>query len=110
MKPSSLRSRTISSFILEAGTSTRSLRRAFAFRILVKRSAIGSINLPGGLDDARDLALMGRFSEANPAKAEVAVIGARAAAKLAAVAIARRELLRLPHFCYPGRRRHSPLS
>src|SRR5271154_3894418 len=44
MKPSSLSRRTISSLSFEYGTSTRSLRRAFEFRILVNKSAMGSIS------------------------------------------------------------------
>ena len=45
MKPSSLRSFTTSSFSLEAGTSSRSCLAICALRILVNRSAIGSVML-----------------------------------------------------------------
>ena len=49
-------------------------------------------NLPRSLLDARDLALIGQFAEADAADAVVAQIGVRAAADFAAVVAAGGEL------------------
>src|SRR5688500_14207064 len=100
MKPSSLRMRAISTFRLESGTSTRSLSFAFALRILVNRSAIGSVvigHLPRGFLDARDVPLVRHLAETDPAQPEVTHVAPRAPADLAAVAITHRELLGLLH-------------
>src|SRR6185369_9892360 len=50
-------------------------------------SVIAILNpLPARLDDARDQALVGQFPEHDPRQAELAIIGARTAGQLAAVA------------------------
>src|SRR5882672_394122 len=58
------------------------------------------VNLPGGFDDAGDLAGEGEFAERQAGNAELALVAARAAAERAPVADARRrgiarELLQL---------------
>jgi hypothetical protein len=65
-------------------------------RIRVSMSAIGSVIMasPAGLDHARELSPKRKHPEADPAKLEVTVVGARAAAHLAAVPVPDRELLR----------------
>src|ERR1700733_11383651 len=133
MYPSSLRMRAISSFSLEAGTSTFWCRALTALRMRVSMSATGSVNLIALLllrrpfasavaalaeepaaallarcsfgageraRTARTPALPGRFrnpgnfspqrqtAETQAAKTELAQIGARSAADLAAVVLA----------------------
>src|SRR5690349_17261837 len=65
----------------------------------VRKSAIGSVidialDLPARLLDARDQALVRDVAQADPAQAELAEVGARAPAPLAAVVVARRVLRR----------------
>src|SRR5580700_5778687 len=103
MKPSSLRTRTTSSLILDIGTSTRSCWRTFELRMRVSRSEIGSmITLPGGFFDARQQSAVRHFSETHAAQAEIAVERAGAAADLTAIAVARRELRDLHHLRTPS--------
>src|SRR5581483_7028981 len=91
MKPSSLSTRAISTFIFEAGTVQVRWLAAFALRIRVSMSAMVSLVivafLPGGLLDAGDLAHGGVLTEADAAHAELAHVGARAAADAAAVVL-----------------------
>src|SRR5207253_1411445 len=109
MKPSSLRTRTTSSFILDIGTSTRSCWRTFELRMRVSRSEIGSIftlHLPGRFFHARQQAAVSHLAETHAAEAEIAVERAGTAADLAAVAVPRRELRDLHHLCAPSCRGH----
>src|ERR1039457_2320227 len=103
MKPSSLRTRTTSSFILDIGTSTRSCWRTFELRMRVSRSEMGSIfTLPGRFFHARQKAAVRHFAETHAAQAEIAVERAGSAADLAAVAVPRRELRDLHHLRTPS--------
>ena len=56
------------------------------------RIALHRTFLPGRLRDPRNLAPKGQSAEAQPAEAELAQVGARTSAQLAAVVLARREL------------------
>src|ERR1035437_5045323 len=108
MKPSSLRTRTTSSFSFDIGTSTRSCWRTFEFRMRVSRSEMGSmITLPGRFFNARQEAAVRHFAETHAAQAEVAVERAGPAANLTAVAMPRRELRGLHHLRTPCRRGHN---
>src|SRR4051794_23264819 len=65
----------------------------------VRKSAMGSVwdigaRLPARLGQARDVALVGDLAHADAAQAELAQVGARAPAPLAAVVVARGVLLR----------------
>src|ERR1044071_4404190 len=109
--------RQTSSFTFEAGTSRRSCLARWALRILVSRSAIGSVidigvspALPAGLDHARQIALQREQPEADAAEPELAQEGARPAAALAAVAVAHRELGLLEGLGDFGGGGHSRLS
>src|SRR5215831_16856652 len=104
MNPSSLRSSVIFTLSFDAGMSTFSCSARLALRILVRRSAIGSLViggslrtrlvfshtlhplpfLPTRLDHAWDFALERQFSEAEPASLELPEIAARAATQSAA--------------------------
>src|SRR5512142_164589 len=115
MYPSSFRMRTISSFILEEGTSTVSCLESLALRIRLSRSDTGSVIvipetpysdcdamsgevrrprpgkagvagfLPARLRDPGDLAGQGQFPEADPAQLKFPQVPPRAAAPAAAV-------------------------
>src|SRR5215468_3600935 len=91
--------RAISLFRREAGTSTRWCLAAAALRMLVRKSAIGSVcivflksPLPAGLDDAGNFSLERHAAEADAAHFKLAYERARAAADAAAVALAHLEL------------------
>jgi len=74
----------IENFKREKGILIVSLRDSEAFRIIVSMFEIGSIKLPRWFTNARNHTLTGKFTETNPAKAEVAhVTSATAAAKTA---------------------------
>src|SRR2546423_12021983 len=88
-------------------TSSWSARRPLRMR--VRKSAIGSVIdmlLPARLRESGDVALVGHLAQADPAEAELAEVGARAAAPLAAIVVAglvlrlaalAHHLCRLPH-------------
>src|SRR6516165_8150309 len=84
--------RAISSFSLELGISVRSCSALLALRIRVSMSATGSVSipvlLPGALGHARDHALVGELTEADPAEPELLEHGARPAAAVAAAVVA----------------------
>src|SRR5579859_4393918 len=91
--------RAISLLSFDAGTSTRWCFAAAALRMLVKKSAIGSVciirfafSLPARLHDAGNFALERHAAETDTAHLKLADIGARPAANAAAVAMLRREL------------------
>src|SRR5262249_31831911 len=94
MKPSSFRISAMRTLSREHGISTFSCSARLALRMRVSISAIGSLRmaLPARLHDARHLALERQFAKAEPAHLELPEIPARAAAQLAAVIGARREL------------------
>src|ERR1700722_15402829 len=101
MKPSDLRMCARASLRWLAGTSVRSCRARPALRIRVSMSAMGSVIMasPAGLDHARELAPEREHPEADPAKLEVTVVGARATANLATVPVPGGELLRAVQLC-----------
>src|SRR5215213_11088191 len=99
MYPCSRSTRAISSFSFEAGMSTASWSAWRPLRIRVRKSAIGSVIdiwLPAGLGQAGDVSLVGHLAQADPAEAELAEVGARAAAPLAAIVVAGLVLLLAP--------------
>src|SRR4051812_31403581 len=79
--------RAISTLSLLAGISTVSCDAWMALRTRVRKSATGSVidmRLPAALRHARDVAVMRELAQADPAQAELAEHGARAAAAAAA--------------------------
>src|SRR5687768_15161347 len=97
MKPSVLRISVMRTLSREAGMSTFSCSARLAFRMRVRRSAMGSVImsrplLPARLDHARNLALEGQLPEAEPAAFELAQVPAGPATELAAAVRARLEL------------------
>src|SRR5579859_2289619 len=91
--------RAISLLSFDAGTSTRWCFAAAALRMLVKKSAIGSVcitlfalSLPARLHDAGNFALERHAAETNAAHLKLADISPRAAANAATVAVLGREL------------------
>src|SRR5262249_21998205 len=101
--------RAISLLSFEAGTSTRWCFAAAPLRMLVRKSAIGSVciillivSLPARLGHARNFSLERHATEADTAHLKLADIRARTAANAAAVAMLRLELgllLVLYDFC-----------
>src|SRR5919109_418558 len=90
--------RAISSFRREVGISTVSCSALFALRMRASMSAIGSVSIgasPAGLGHAGDLPLVRELAQADPAEAELAVDGARAAAPAAPAVAPDAEALRL---------------
>src|SRR3954447_17799688 len=87
--------RVISRLSFEAGTSTTSCWAWIALRIRVRKSATGSVMdmlrppLPARLGHAGDVAVVGELAQADPADAELAVHGARAAAAAAPAVLPR---------------------
>src|SRR5436309_15582421 len=76
---------------LECGMSTYSKSASRPFRTRVRRSASGSVIdmvLPARLRESGDIALVRHLAQADPAEAELAEIGTRATAPLAAVVVA----------------------
>src|SRR5438270_13172723 len=111
MKPSSLRTVAIATFIFDAGIDTASCFACTPFRIRVSMSAIGSViptrtasyrfvppispsSLPTRLRHARDLSFKRVLAEADPAHGKHADVAVRPAAELAAVALLDRVLWR----------------
>src|SRR6185436_12466552 len=100
-KPSSRRISAIRSLMFDRGHSTSDLRARIPLRMRARRSAIGSVidilalPSPARLDDARDIAAERELSETAAAHLELAQVGARAAAALAAGLDANLELLLL---------------
>src|SRR5271154_5091698 len=85
--------RAISSFSFEEGSSTRSCSALLALRMRVSMSATGSVIiggrlLPRALRHAGDDALVGELPQADAAKAELLVHGARPPALVAARVVA----------------------
>src|SRR4051812_31163426 len=79
--------RAISTLSLLAGISTVSCDAWMALRTRVRKSATGSVidmRLPAALRHARDVAVMRELAQADPAQAELAEDGTRAAAAAAA--------------------------
>src|ERR1700761_6540535 len=74
----------------EAGVDTLLLRRSAAFFMRAIMSPMGSFtdirSSPARLDHARDLAVVGQFTERDTAHLELAIKGARAPGQLAPVA------------------------
>src|SRR3954465_2296487 len=97
-KPSSRRISASRSLMFERGHSTSCLRARIPLRIRARRSAMGSVIdmvyflSPARLDDARDVATQGELAEAKTAHLELADIGTRATAALAAALGAHLEL------------------
>src|SRR5918999_1083485 len=90
--------RATSTFIFECGISAVLCLAIWAFRILVRKSAIGSftaIRLPTRFRDARDLALVRQLPQADPAQPELPIVPLRPATPLAPVVLPDLELLRL---------------
>src|SRR5918995_3088871 len=84
--------RAISALKFEAGISTSSRSACRPLRMRVRKSAIGSvsdISLPARLGEAGDHALVGDLADADAAEPELAQVGARAPAALAAVVVPR---------------------
>src|SRR5918996_1186351 len=86
--------RAISTFSLEAGTSTRACFAMTALRRRVSISAIGSVifysrgpntRSAPSLRHAGHVALQRQLAEAEPAQRELAHVGSRPSAKMAAV-------------------------
>src|SRR5882672_3444969 len=91
--------RAISLLSFEAGTSTRWCFAAAALRMLVRKSAIGSVciicfalSLPARFSDAGNFSLERHAAETDTAHLELANIGARAAANAATIAMLDLEL------------------
>src|SRR5947209_14750429 len=85
----------IAIFILDDGMRTSSLYAVVALRSRASMSAIGSVIVmgsPARLRDARELAGVGKLSQADAAEAELTVVGPGPSAPLASVVLARREL------------------
>src|SRR5919112_1699944 len=83
--------RAISILSLLAGISTVSCDAWMALRTRVRKSATGSVidmRLPAALRHARDVAVVRELAQADPAQAELAEDGARAAAAAAARVLA----------------------
>src|SRR3954451_14665423 len=115
MKPSSLRIRAISRFVLDAGTTTSVWRARDALRMRVSMSAIGSETfiglLPAGLRHARQFAEECALAEADAAQREPAHVRTRPTAHGAAVIPPHLELrrpLRLRDHGLLGHRSPSP--
>src|SRR6202008_987849 len=94
MKPSLLSTSSTRSRCLEPGIETFDLLRICALRMRAIMSPIGSFTAiapssPARLHKARDEALGAKLAQCDTAQAMLAVIRARAAAELAAVAYAR---------------------
>src|ERR1700693_4430587 len=89
MKPSSLRTRAISTFILLPGMLTVRWLAALALRMRVSMSAMVSLIMisPRALLDPGDLAQAGQPAEADAAHAEAAHVRPRTAAEAAAVVL-----------------------
>src|SRR3954453_22071832 len=91
--------RAISAFSFECGITTSSWPARSPLRMRVRKSAIGSVidiarPLPARLLHTRDEPLVRDLSQADAAQPELAVIRTRATAPLAAVVLARLELVR----------------
>src|SRR6185369_13212586 len=92
MYPSRWRTSSTRARRLDAGVRMLSLRACWPLRMRVSISPRGSViairynPLPARLDDAGNEALVGQFPEHDPRQAELAVISARPAGQLAAVA------------------------
>src|SRR3954447_7056608 len=86
--------RASSVFIFECGITTSSWPACKPLRMRVRKSAIGSVidiglDLPARLLDARDQTLVRDVAQADPAQPELAEVGTRTTAVLAAVVLAR---------------------
>src|SRR4051794_33975231 len=78
--------RASSTLSLDDGTSTVSCAAVMPLRMRVRKSAMGSvidIRSPARLRHARDHPVVGQLPQADPAQAELAVDGTRAAAAAA---------------------------
>src|SRR4029453_9608371 len=92
MWPCARRMRAISALKFEAGISTSSRSACRPLRMRVRKSATGSVmvmGLPARLREAGDHALVGDLAQADAAEPELAHVGARATAPLAAVVVPR---------------------
>src|SRR5262249_55908721 len=100
-KPSSRRISAMRSLMFERGHSTDCLRAWIPLRMRARKSAIGSVidifvrPLPARLDHTGDIAAQCELAEAEPAHLELAEIGTRPAAALAAALHANLELVLL---------------
>src|SRR5919112_4781765 len=82
--------RAISALKVEAGISTSSRSACSPFRMRVRKSAMGSVIdmwLPARLREAGDHSLVRDLAHADAAEAELAQVGARPSAPLAAVVV-----------------------
>src|SRR5215213_8233052 len=95
----------MSALNFDEGITASSWSAVSAFRIRVRKSAIGSvcIRLPARLRESRDVALVGHLAQADAAEPELAQVRARAPAPLAAVVVACVELRRA-RLAHPLRR------
>src|ERR1700678_4418425 len=100
----------------DQGTRISLLEARAALRMVVRKSARGSVciegksvttGLPTGFRHAGDLAAQGQLAERDTAEAEFAHVGATAARELAAVVGARREFRLALLFDDPGGLGHS---
>src|SRR6185312_5886118 len=95
MKPSALSTSATRSRCLEPGIETFDFVRICALRMRVIMSPIGSLTaislspLPARLHKARDQAFVAELAESDTAEFVLAVVGARTAGQLAAIADAR---------------------
>src|SRR5690606_21872366 len=101
MKPSDFSTSRTRPRIVEAGVETVSRRRICALRMRVSISAIGSlrlipcVSLPARLDHAGHLPEVPQLAQSDTAQLELAIVAARTAGELAAVAhTARRRIAR----------------
>src|SRR5271155_3709197 len=96
----------------DQGTRISLLEARAALRMVVRKSARGSVciegnRLPGSFRHTGDLAAQGQFAERDTAEAELAHVGAAAARELAAIVGARREFRGALLFDDPGGLGHS---
>src|ERR1700760_3535254 len=101
MKPSDFSTSRTRPRMVEAGVTTLSRRRICAFRIRVSMSAMGSVrdiqvlSLPARLDHAGHLPEIAELAQRDTAELQLAIVTARTAGQLAAVAnAARRRIAR----------------
>src|ERR687887_187358 len=110
MYPCSCRIRASSTLNFDAGMSTYSKSASSPLRMRVRKSAIGSVidmsRLPARLGQSGNVALVRHLAQADPAEAELAEVGTRAATPLAAVVAPGLVLGRAPLAHHLRRLRH----
>src|SRR5579872_330600 len=107
------------SLSFDAGATTSAWRARMALRMRARKSAMGSVidmqHLPARLDDTGDVSPERQVSEADPAQIKLPQERPRAAALLAAVAMAnapfRGRAMKVDGFCHDlGPERHSEVA